>query len=110
MRVLPKCRMAAEGFASKDGVWSLQNMQTKERTAQAFLRVDDEAMKAFENRVSVHQLQKKTTSTHGLRAKIDILELSFMIYSSYSSWTCGAPRVPALCLSWAWYSLVTLMP
>lgn len=43
--------MAAEGFASKDGVWSLQNMQTKERTAQAFLRVDDEAMKAFENRV-----------------------------------------------------------
>ena len=26
--------MAAEGFANKDGVWSLQNEATKERTAQ----------------------------------------------------------------------------
>jgi hypothetical protein len=99
--------MAAEGFANKDGVWSLQNEATKERTAQArlppgaphmlesldmreaalqmyhmhsrpalscvralcarswcrarmltravrrqaFLRVDDEALKTFENRV-----------------------------------------------------------
>jgi pre-mRNA-processing factor 8 len=43
--------MATEGFANKDGVWSLQNEATKERTAQAFLRVDDEAMKSFENRV-----------------------------------------------------------
>jgi len=29
--------MAAEGFANKDGVWSLQNEATKERTAQARL-------------------------------------------------------------------------
>ena len=49
--MLPKCRMATEGFANKDGVWALQNIHTKERTAQAFLRVDDEALKAFENRV-----------------------------------------------------------
>lgn len=51
MRILPKIRMAAEGFANKDGVWSLQNEATKERTAQAYLRVDDEALKSFENRV-----------------------------------------------------------
>ena len=37
--------------AQKDGVWNLQNEQTNERTAQAFLRVDDEALKQFENRV-----------------------------------------------------------
>ena len=43
--------MAAEGFANKDGVWALQNIATKERTAQAFLRVDDEALKSFENRI-----------------------------------------------------------
>ena len=43
--------MATEGFANKDGVWARQNIHTKERTAQAFLRVDDEALKAFENRV-----------------------------------------------------------
>ena len=51
VRILPKVRMVAEGFANKDGVWSLQNEATKERTAQAFLRVDDEALKSFENRV-----------------------------------------------------------
>lgn len=48
---MPKIRMVAEGFANKDGVWSLQNEATKERTAQAFLRVDDEALKSFENRI-----------------------------------------------------------
>lgn len=36
---------------TKDGVWNLQNEQTKERTAMAFLRVDDEQLKVFENRV-----------------------------------------------------------
>lgn len=101
VRILPKIRMAQEGLAHKDGVWSLQNEVTKERTAQveagrglwfcwyahrrasifacsqaalpsgmqpvpapaqsaaavaalllqAFLRVDDEGLKAFENRV-----------------------------------------------------------
>merc|ERR1719379_1268378 len=51
VRILPKCRQVAEGFSNKDGVWSLQNEVTKERTAQAYLRVDDEGMKAFENRV-----------------------------------------------------------
>ena len=43
--------MHSDGFASKDGVWQLQNRHTKERTAQAFLRVSDEAMKTFENRI-----------------------------------------------------------
>ena len=34
VRILPKARMATESFASKDGVWALQNLATKERTAQ----------------------------------------------------------------------------
>lgn len=34
VRILPKVRMAEQGFANKDGVWSLQNEFTKERTAQ----------------------------------------------------------------------------
>jgi hypothetical protein len=37
VRILPKCRMVTEGFANKDGVWALQNMATKERTAQVRL-------------------------------------------------------------------------
>ena len=32
-------------------MWSLQNEATKERTAQAYLRVDDEGLKTFENRI-----------------------------------------------------------
>lgn len=51
VRILPKARAPDKMFAQKDGVWALQNELTKERTAQAFLRVDDEALKAFENRV-----------------------------------------------------------
>ena len=43
--------MSSEHFAAKDGVWALQNLATKERTAQAFLRVDDEALKTVENRI-----------------------------------------------------------
>lgn len=34
VRILPRVRAAAEGFAHKDGVWALQNEITKERTAQ----------------------------------------------------------------------------
>lgn len=52
IRILPKIRMTQEAFSNtRDGVWNLQNEQTKERTAVAFLRVDDEHMKVFENRV-----------------------------------------------------------
>ncbi|KAI3837588.1 hypothetical protein MKW92_036638 [Papaver armeniacum] len=52
VRILPKIRMTQEAFSNtKDGVWNLQNEQTKERTAVAYLRVDDEHMKVFENRV-----------------------------------------------------------
>ena len=36
---------------TKDGVWNLQNDQTKEKIAIQLLRVDDEHMKVFENRV-----------------------------------------------------------
>lgn len=51
VRILPKVRMAGEDLSARDGVWALQHEATKERTAQAFLRVDDEGIKAFENRV-----------------------------------------------------------
>ncbi|KAG0699153.1 Pre-mRNA-processing-splicing factor 8 [Chionoecetes opilio] len=50
-RILPKCRMTHEEFKHRDGVWNLQNEVTKERTSQCFLRVDDESMQRFHNRV-----------------------------------------------------------
>jgi pre-mRNA-processing factor 8 len=51
VRILPKCRCAQEELAHRDGVWNLQNESTKERTAQAFLRVDEESIATFENRI-----------------------------------------------------------
>jgi pre-mRNA-processing factor 8 len=43
VRILPKTRtMGGEQFSLKDAVWNLTNEQTKERTAQAFLRVSDD--------------------------------------------------------------------
>lgn len=43
IRILPKIRtMGGEQFSLKDAVWNLTNEQTKERTAQAFLRVSDD--------------------------------------------------------------------
>lgn len=51
VRILPKCRAIEEELSHKDGVWNLQNEMTKERTAQAYLRVEEEAMARFENRI-----------------------------------------------------------
>ena len=46
VRIMPKTRMLNDEFVGRDGVWNLQNEHTKERTAQAFLRVDNEALRS----------------------------------------------------------------
>ncbi|KAJ3162383.1 Pre-mRNA-processing-splicing factor 8 [Geranomyces michiganensis] len=51
IRILPKLRSSHEEFTLNEGVWNLINESTKERTAQAFLRVDEESMQKFHNRV-----------------------------------------------------------
>ncbi len=51
VRILPKCRSTQEAFTLQDGVWNLVNETTKERTAQAFLRVDEGSVQKFSNRV-----------------------------------------------------------
>ncbi|GAA5963418.1 hypothetical protein JCM21900_000442 [Sporobolomyces salmonicolor] len=51
VRILPKIRNVNEQFTLKDGVWNLTNDATKERTAQAFLRVSDKGMELFNNRI-----------------------------------------------------------
>jgi pre-mRNA-processing factor 8 len=51
VRILPKIRNTTEQFTLRDGVWNLVNEQTKERTAQAFLRMSDKAIEAFNNRI-----------------------------------------------------------
>ena len=51
VRILPKLRANLSEDMHRDGVWNLQNEITKERTAQAFLRVDEESQARFHNRI-----------------------------------------------------------
>jgi pre-mRNA-processing factor 8 len=58
VRILPKIRtMNGEQFSLKDGVWNLTNEQTKERTAQAFLRVSDDGTHCFDRHSRFHCLK-----------------------------------------------------
>jgi pre-mRNA-processing factor 8 len=51
VRILPKIRNVGEQFTLRDGVWNLTQESTKERTAQAFLRVSDKGIEEFQNRI-----------------------------------------------------------
>ena len=57
IRILPRIREGGVGqwsteYSSRgDGVWTLQNEETKERTASAFLRVTEKGIMAFDNRI-----------------------------------------------------------
>ncbi|WVN88199.1 pre-mRNA-processing-splicing factor 8 [Cryptococcus depauperatus CBS 7841] len=51
-RILPRCRTQnGEQYSLKDGVWNLTQESTKERTAQAYLRVSDQGIQDFNNRI-----------------------------------------------------------
>ncbi|KAL6783719.1 PRP8 [Auxenochlorella protothecoides x Auxenochlorella symbiontica] len=80
VRILPRVRAAAEGFAHKDGVWALQNEITKERTAQAFLRVDDEGLKAFENRIRQVLMSSGSTTFTKIANKWNTALIGLMTY------------------------------
>lgn len=72
--------MVTEGFANKDGVWALQSLATKERTAQAFLRVDDEALKSFENRVRQILMSSGSTTFTKIANKWNTALIGLMTY------------------------------
>ncbi len=80
VRVLPKIRTFNEEFANKDGVWNLQNVKTKERTAQAFLRVDEESMKRFENRVRMILMASGSTTFTKIVNKWNTALIGLMTY------------------------------
>ncbi|KAF2323227.1 hypothetical protein GH714_034239 [Hevea brasiliensis] len=81
VRILPKLRMTQEAFSNtRDGVWNLQNEQTKERTAVAFLRVDDEHMKVFENRVRQILMSSGSTTFTKIVNKWNTALIGLMTY------------------------------
>ena len=80
VRILPKYRALEDQFSQKDGVWKLQNQSTKEITAQAFLRVDDEGFKKFENRVRQILMASGSTTFTKIANKWNTTLIGLMTY------------------------------
>ena len=80
VRIKPKVRMYLEQIVHKDGVWNLQNDSTKEMTAQASLRVEDAAMKQFENRVRQILMSSGSTTFTKIANKWNTVLIGLMTY------------------------------
>lgn len=80
VRVVPKIRVLSEEFSLKDGTWNLQNETTKERTAVAFLRVDEEAMEQFNNRVRHILMASGSTTFTKIANKWNTCLIGLMTY------------------------------
>jgi pre-mRNA-processing factor 8 len=80
VRILPKIRAVNEQFSLKDGAWNLVNESTKERTAQAFLRVDDESIGRFNNRVRQILMSSGATTFTKVANKWNTALIGLMTY------------------------------
>ena len=80
VRILPKCRMEYGEITHKDGVWNLQNELTKERTAQAFLRVDEASYQRFNNRVRQILMSSGSTTFTKIINKWNTALIGLMTY------------------------------
>jgi len=80
VRILPKIRAVNEEFTMREGVWSLINEQTKERTAQAFLRVDEESLMRFHNRIRQVLMSSGSTTFTKIVNKWNTALIGLMTY------------------------------
>ena len=80
VRILPKCRVEHEDFTHRDGIWSLQNNVTKERTAQAFLKVDEKSQATFENRIRQVLMSSGATTFTKIANKWNTSVIGLMTY------------------------------
>jgi len=64
----------------KDGVWNLQNETTKEMTAQAHLRVEEEAVQAFDNRIRQILMSSGATTFTKIANKWNTALIGLMTY------------------------------
>lgn len=68
------------GLVHKDGVWNLQNETTKEVTAQAHLRVEEEAVQAFDNRIRQVLMSSGATTFTKIANKWNTALIGLMTY------------------------------
>eukprot|EP00559_Dactyliosolen_fragilissimus_P008345 CAMPEP_0184861990 /NCGR_PEP_ID=MMETSP0580-20130426/6537_1 /TAXON_ID=1118495 /ORGANISM="Dactyliosolen fragilissimus" /LENGTH=2469 /DNA_ID=CAMNT_0027359673 /DNA_START=168 /DNA_END=7577 /DNA_ORIENTATION=+ len=71
---------ASSGTTYKDGVWNLQNDTTKEMTAQAHLRVEKEAVQAFDNRIRQILMSSGATTFTKIANKWNTALIGLMTY------------------------------
>ena len=80
VRIKPKCRMLEDTISFKDGVWNLQNEGSKELTAQAHLRVDDNGIASFENRIRQILMSSGATTFTKIANKWNTALIGLMTY------------------------------
>ncbi|PVU91485.1 hypothetical protein BB561_004382 [Smittium simulii] len=80
VRVLPRNRQLSEEFSVRDGCWALVNEQTKERTAIAYLRVDDESIARFNNRIRQILMSAGSTTFTKIANKWNTCLIGLMTY------------------------------
>lgn len=80
VRILPKVRAMVEDFTERDGVWKLQNESTKEITAHGFIKVDEDGMKRFENRVRQILMASGSTTFTKIANKWNTTVIGLMTY------------------------------
>ncbi|KAJ2724945.1 Pre-mRNA-processing-splicing factor 8 [Coemansia sp. Benny D115] len=81
VRILPKCRQLAEGGSgTQDGSWSLVDDRTKERTATAFLRVDEASIQRFNNRIRQILMSSGSTTFTKIANKFNTALIGLMTY------------------------------
>ncbi|KAK2195077.1 bifunctional PRO8NT domain/Pre-mRNA-processing-splicing factor 8 [Babesia duncani] len=79
VRILPKIR--SDKFTSdSEACWKLQNEKTKQLTAVAHLRVDDEGMRKFENRVRQILMSSGSTTFTKIANKWNTSLIGMMTY------------------------------
>jgi len=80
VRILPKIRNVNDQFSLRDGVWNLTNEQTKERTAQAFLRISDRGVEEFTNRIRQILMASGSTTFSKIVNKWNTALIGLMTY------------------------------
>lgn len=80
VRILPKVRAVRDEFVPRDGTWRLQHELTKEITAMAFLRVDIESQKKFENRIRQILMASGSTTFTKIANKWNTTLIGLMTY------------------------------
>ncbi|KAJ2846099.1 hypothetical protein IWW36_004508, partial [Coemansia brasiliensis] len=80
VRILPKQRQLSTTQAAQDGAWALIDDSTKERTATAFLRVDEASMQRFNNRIRQILMSSGSTTFTKIANKFNTALIGLMTY------------------------------